>query len=150
MYTHTHIQAPVRDLVDVGVNVGVCLPVWRSLDATLVLPRACTLHPQYVPVSPSLTHSLSLFLSLSLSRARALSIYIVTLGHLMKRTSTMQIINHKLFRGRVLRGVRGVRKMEEGRGGDQEGMSFFFGISGGAESTPDIVLKRTSSCHAEI
>jgi hypothetical protein len=59
MYTHTHIQARVRNLVDVGVNVGVCLPVWRSLDATLVLPRACTLHPQYVPVSPSLTHSLS-------------------------------------------------------------------------------------------
>ena len=72
MYTHTHIQARVRDLVDMGVDVGDCLPLWRSLDSTLVLPRACTLHPQYVPVSPSLTHSLSLFLSLSLSRARAL------------------------------------------------------------------------------
>ncbi len=79
-HTHTHTQAPVRDLVDMGVNVGVCLPVWRSLDATLVLPRACTLHPQYVPVSPSvppysLSYSLavSLSLSLSLSRARARS-----------------------------------------------------------------------------
>ncbi len=70
MYTHTHIQARVRDLVDMVVDVGVCLSVWLS-DATLLLPRACTLHPQYVPVSLSLSPSLSL--ALSRSRARALS-----------------------------------------------------------------------------
>jgi hypothetical protein len=70
MYTHTHIQARVRNLVDVGVNVGVCLPVWRSLDATLVLPRACTLHPQHVPVSLFLPLSLSLSLSLHIISVR--------------------------------------------------------------------------------